>query len=239
MGVHPNTVRRYEEWGLIQVPDRKPNGYRVFTDIHIDQFLLVRKAFLIEVLQAGLRKKIIEAIKYSAQYRFEDAISSVKSYLEITEKEINNAIEAGALVNELLLNKPDEGSVQLKRAEAANELGLTIDTIRNWEMNGLLKIKRKDNGYRVYHSMDIKRLKIIRSLRCANYSLSAILRMLNTIDKRNDFDVLEVLNTPQDNEDIVTACDRLIDSLNAARQNAQQVLQLLINMKSKYSNPPL
>ena len=229
-------MRRYEEWGLIQVPDRKPNGYRVFTDIHIDQFLLVRKAFLIEVLQAGLRKKIIEAIKYSAQYRFEDAISSVKSYLEITEKEINNAIEAGALVNELLLNKPDEGSVHLKRAEAANELGLTIDTIRNWEMNGLLKIKRKDNGYRVYHSMDIKRLKIIRSLRCANYSLSAILRMLNTIDKRNDFDVLEILNTPQENEDIVTACDRLIDSLNAARQNAQQVLQLLINMKSKYQS---
>lgn len=239
MGVHPNTVRRYEEWGLIQVPDRKPNGYRAFTDIHIDQFLLVRKAFLIEVLQAGLRKKIIEAIKHSAQYRFEDAISSVERYLEITEKEINNAIEAGALVKELLLNKPDEGSVHLKRAEAANELGLTIDTIRNWEMNGLLKIKRKDNGYRVYDSMDIKRLKIIRSLRCANYSLSAILRMINTIDKRNDFDVLEVLNTPQDNEDIVTACDRLIDSLNAARQNAQQVLQLLINMKSKYSNPPL
>ena len=226
----------YEQWGLIQTPVRKPNGYRVFTDIHIDQFLLVRKAFLIEVLQAGLRKKIIEAIKYSAQYKFEDAISSVESYLEITQKEINNAIEAIALVNELLLNKPDEGSMHLKRAEAANELGLTIDTIRNWEMNGLLKIKRKDNGYRVYDSMDIKRLKIIRSLRCANYSLSAILRMLNTIDKRNDFDVLEVLNTPQDNEDIVTACDRLIDSLNAARQNAQQVLQLLINMKSKYQS---
>ncbi len=226
----------YEQWGLIQTPVRKPNGYRVFTDIHIDQFLLVRKAFLIEVLQAGLRKKIIEAIKYSAQYKFEDAISSVESYLEITQKEINNALEASALVNELLLNKPDEGSVHLKRAEAANELGLTIDTIRNWEMNGLLKIKRKDNGYRVYDSMDIKRLKIIRSLRCANYSLSAILRMLNTIDKRNDFDVLEVLNTPQDNEDIVTACDRLIDSLNAARQNAQQVLQLLINMKSKYQS---
>lgn len=236
MRVHPNTVRMYEQWGLIQTPVRKPNGYRVFTDIHIDQFLLVRKAFLIEVLQAGLRKKIIEAIKYSAQYKFEDAISSVESYLEITQKEINNAIEAIALVNELLLNKPDEGSVHLKRAEAANELGLTIDTIRNWEMNGLLKIKRKDNGYRVYDSMDIKRLKIIRSLRCANYSLSAILRMLNTIDKRNDFDVLEVLNTPQDNEDIVTACDRLIDSLNAARQNAQQVLQLLINMKSKYQS---
>ena len=26
VGVHPNTVRMYEEWGLIQKPVRKPNG---------------------------------------------------------------------------------------------------------------------------------------------------------------------------------------------------------------------
>jgi len=29
-GLHPNTVRMYEEWGLIQKPERKKNGYRVF-----------------------------------------------------------------------------------------------------------------------------------------------------------------------------------------------------------------
>jgi len=39
-GVHPNTVRMYEEWGLIQKPERKKNGYRVFHDIHIKQFIL-------------------------------------------------------------------------------------------------------------------------------------------------------------------------------------------------------
>ena len=26
VGLHPNTVRLYEEWGLIQKPERKKNG---------------------------------------------------------------------------------------------------------------------------------------------------------------------------------------------------------------------
>ena len=37
IGIHSNTVRLYEELGLIPVVKRQPNGYRVFTDFHIDQ----------------------------------------------------------------------------------------------------------------------------------------------------------------------------------------------------------
>lgn len=29
IGIHPNTVRLYEELGLITPPERKPNGYRI------------------------------------------------------------------------------------------------------------------------------------------------------------------------------------------------------------------
>ena len=239
VGVHPNTVRMYEEWKLIQVPMRKPNGYRVFTDIHIDQFCLVKMAFQIEVLQAGLRRKMIDALKFSAKYQFEEGIQCVEDYINIAEQEIIHAIEVGNIVNELLLQAEDADKVHLKRAEVAKELGLTIDTIRNWEMNGLLKVKRKENGYRVYNSYDIKRLKVIRSLRCANYSLSAILRMLHALECRTNFNALEVLNTPEENEDIVLACDRLIHSLEIAKENAKKVLELLIEMKNKYSNPPL
>ena len=59
IGIHPNTVRLYEEWGLIPKAERKANGYRVFTDFHIEQFRLARTAFQIEVLQNGLRKKTL------------------------------------------------------------------------------------------------------------------------------------------------------------------------------------
>ena len=38
IGIHPNTVRMYEQWGLIPPAERKPNGYRMFTEFHIEQF---------------------------------------------------------------------------------------------------------------------------------------------------------------------------------------------------------
>ena len=232
VGLHPNTVRMYEEWGLIHKPKRKPNGYRVYNDVHIKQFQLARKALQIEVLQAGLRKRIIEAVKLSAQYRFDEAIELVREYIRIAEQEKENAKEAAEICEMLYRQQPQADDVLYKRAQAAKELGLTIDTIRNWEMNGLLTVKRKQNGYRVYNSNDINRLKIIRSLRCANYSLSAILRMLKNHDNGMDKnDILNILNTPENDEDIVSACDKLIVSLENAINNAYEVISMLQEIK--------
>ena len=101
-------------------------------------------------------------------------------------------------------------------------------------MNGLLTVKHRENGYRVYDSNDMNRLKIIRTLRCANYSLSAILRMLNRLERENRKsrgEILEILNSPGDDEDIVSACDRLTDSLEKAIANAYEVIRLLEEIK--------
>ena len=57
IGIHPNTVRLYEELQLITPPERKANGYRIFTDLHIRQFRIARLALRVEVLQNGLRKR--------------------------------------------------------------------------------------------------------------------------------------------------------------------------------------
>lgn len=114
-----------------------------------------------------------------------------------------------------------------------------MDTLRNWEMNGLLDVKRKENGYRVYTHGDMQKLKIIRSLRCANYSLSAILRMLKAVSRNAETDIEHVLNVPEKSEDIVSVCDKLILSLNTAEKNAEQMVVLLHDIKNKYANPPL
>ncbi|WP_245799698.1 helix-turn-helix domain-containing protein [Virgibacillus proomii] len=107
-----------------------------------------------------------------------------------------------------------------------------MDTLRNWEMNGLLSVKRKKNGYRVYRDKDIRQLKIIRSLRCANYSLESILRMLNALSSNTNTNLKKVLNTPTKNEDIISVCDKLIDSLNKAERNAQIMINQLQYMKN-------
>ncbi len=231
VGLHPNTVRMYEEWGLIHKPERKPNGYRIYNDIHIKQFQLARKAFQTVILQAGLRERIIDAVKLSADYRFDEAEEQVLEYIRIAKLEMENAKEA-AKICEILWQQPQADGVVFKRSQAAKELGLTIDTIRNWEMNGLLTVKRKQNGYRVYDSNDINRLKVIRTLRCANYSLSAILRMLTGYDNGMDKEKIpDILNTPEADDDIISACDKLIDSLENAIENAYEVISILHDMK--------
>lgn len=230
-GLHPNTVRLYEEWGLIHKPERKKNGYRIYNAVHIKQFELAKKALQVEVLQAGLRKRMINAVKLSAVYRFDEAIGLALEYVRIANQEIDNAKEAARLC-ETLYQQPERDDIFYKRAQAAKELGLTIDTIRNWEMNGLLTVKRKENGYRVYNSNDMNRLKIIRTLRWANFSLSAILRMLKKYDNgMNKNNILNALNTPEAEEDIISACDRLIDSLEKAVKNAYEVILLIKEIK--------
>ena len=237
--IHPNTVRMYEDLGLISKPSRKDNGYRVFTDLHIYQLKLARKAFEVEVLQNELRKKAIAIVKMSAKQDFDEAIVLTKEYIKSIKKEIDNANEAVDIAGKLMNRLNYEKDFNLKRKEASELLGISMDTLRNWEMNGLVNIKRKKNGYRIYTYEDIQRLKVIRSLRCGNYSLSAILRMLNKLSEHNEADINEVLNSPNENEDIISVCDKLISSLNLAKKNAEEILEMLYEMKRKYSNPPL
>lgn len=237
IGIHSNTVRMYEDLGLISKPSRKDNGYRVFTDLHIDQLRLARKAFEVEVLQNGLRKKAIAIVKMSAKQDFDEAIVLTKEYIKSIKKEIDNANEAVDIAGKLINRLNHEKDFNLKRKEVSELLGISMDTLRNWEMNGLVDIKRKQNGYRIYTYEDIQRLKVIRSLRCGNYSLSAILRMLNKLSEHNEADINEVLNSPSENEDIISVCDKLIISLNLAIQNAEEILEMLYEMKRKYSNP--
>ena len=234
IGIHPNTVRLYEKLGLIPKPERQTNGYRIFTTFHIQQFILARTAFQIEVLQSGLRKKIVSVVKLSASKNFEQAIALTQEYLDGLSVERHNAEEAIQIVQDILSGETDVHRFSMKRKEVSEYLDISMDTLRNWEMNGLLTVKRKENGYRVYTDEDIKRLKIIRSLRCAKYSLEAVLRMLRQLSKNPDVDIKAALNTPQQSEDIISVCDRLIISLAAAEYNAKKIMGMLQEMKENY-----
>ena len=235
IGIHPNTVRLYEKLKLIPKPERLSNGYRVFTDRHIEQCRLVRIAFQVEVLRNGLRKKITETVKASAKGDFNSAILLINEYLEQLGQERKNAEEAIEIVEQLLSGSTGLCTKRLRRKEVSEALGISMDTLRSWEMNGLLTVKRKNNGYRVYTDEEIKRLKIIRCLRCANYSLEAILRLLRQLSRDPKADVRATLNTPKQSDDIISVCDRLIVSLSSAEKNACKVLDMLEDMKIRFS----
>jgi len=232
IGIHPNTVRLYEKLELIPKPERRQNGYRVFTDFHLEQFRLARTALKAEVLQNGLRKMAVDIIKTSATGNLEEAEKITRSYLQKIKVEQKNAEEAIEIVKQLLSGEKQEiDSLCLTRKQAADYLQISMDTLRNWELNGLLTVKRKQNGYRVYTGEDIKRLKIIRSLRCASYSLSAILRMLSELSRNPQANIKEVIDTPDKNDDIISVCDKLLTSLQHAEKNAKSILVHLEKMQ--------
>lgn len=235
IGIHPNTVRLYEKMKLISKPERLSNGYRIFTDFHIWQCKLIRLAFQVEVLQNGLRKKIVQMLMVSATGDFDTAITLTEKYLMQIRQERRNAEEAIKIVKQILSGGVQENLHNLKRKDVSKLLDISMDTLRNWEMNGLLTVKRKNNGYRVYTDEDIQRLKIIRSLRCANYSLEAIRRLLQQLSKNPNTDIRVVLNTPTQTEDIISVCDRLIISLSAAETNANSLLEMLQEMQILFS----
>ena len=235
IGIHPNTVRMYEEWGLIPLAERKSNGYRVFTDFHIEQLRLARIAFQIEVLQNGLRKKVVEIIKLSAKRDFDKALMFAEEYRSQIQREQRNAEESIGIAKQILSGKSAEHTFLLKRKEVSDYLDISMDTLRNWERNGLLQVKRRQNGYRAYTNDDIERIKMIRTLRLANYSLEAILRMLYALEHNPKVDMKQVLNTPQADADIVSVCDRLIVSLKDAEENAEKMIHILLEMKEKFS----
>lgn len=235
VGVHPNTVRLYEEWGLIPPTERKSNGYRIFTDFHLEQAKLVRIAFQVEVLQNGLRKKAAETVKLSAKGEFDKALASAEEYRSQIRREERNAEEAVEIARQILAGKSAEPASFLKRKEVADYLEISADALRNWERNGLLRVKRKENGYRAYSSDDVKRLKMIRALRLANYSLEAILRMLNALERNPQIDMKRELNAPRPDADVVSVCDRLLASLRDAEKKAEKTIDLILAMKKKFS----
>jgi DNA-binding transcriptional MerR regulator len=182
----------------------------------------------------------IEIIQLSAKGQYQEALIKAKAYHSAMCHEKAKAEEATGIIHDLINNISGDcfrgeggnsvgvgdASITLKRSEAANHLGITIDTLRNWELNGLLKVKRKSNGYRIYTDEDIKELKIIRTLRSANYSLMSILRMLNHLrNGSNNQDLRLILDTPSPDEDIVYLTDKLLTSLSNAVEDTKEIIE--------------
>lgn len=231
-GLHPNTIRFYETIGFLSKPERLPNGYRVFTQLHLEQVRLIRLALRAEVLQNGLRKQAIEILRLSADKRFLDAKKETRRYICQIDREIRFAQNAVESAESILRRQSLPDLPVLLRKEAAEKLDVTVDTLRNWERNGLVSIRRLENGYRVYRPAELQRLVLIRTLRCANYSLASILRLLGSLSEYSAVEIAQALNTPEEQEEIVSVCDHLLSALADAKHDAQAMLAQLKKMRS-------
>lgn len=205
--------------------------------MHVNECRIIRCALQSEVLQNGLRKKAINIIRLCAEQKFDNALVSVLEYREMLNEEIKRVNATVEAVERLIEHPPTNGGKSFSRKETALELNITVDTLRNWELNGLIEAGKNNNGYRFFTEYQMQRLMIIRTLRCANYSLATILRLMNQLNKGKNISVDKLLNYPQDDTDVVTACDHLKEKLSSTLHDTIVLESLIKELQKTY--PPL
>src|SRR5690606_3885889 len=135
LDVGTSAMRHYEEWGIVPPAKRKPNGYRVYTEVHEAYFLCLRAMY--HGFGMATVKKIMPMIQ---QHKFTEALWEVnKVQAELYERKIQ-AMKA------LEILKPDhlENFLEKRKkkwytiGEVEKEIKVPASTLRHWEKEGLI-----------------------------------------------------------------------------------------------------
>lgn len=228
-GVHPNTVRRYEELGWLPPAAREANGYRAFGPLHLDCLRLARLIVARPYPAIGFRRRAMTVIPSAVAGEWDAALERGRAYLAFVQAERAQAELAAELLQEWARGGEAGATGEpLRIGHAARLLGVSIDMLRNWERSGLLTVPRDtDNRYRAYGPADISRLRVIRLLSRAGYSQMAILRMLLQLDADATTDLRRALDTPAPDEDVFTAADRWLTALANEEDEAQRLVAFI------------
>jgi DNA-binding transcriptional MerR regulator len=233
VGVHPNTVRAYEQWGFLPRVLRLPNGYRAYSPHHIEQMRLARLAMHGGWPGGAIRKSALELVRRSAAGDLRAAIRLARNHILLVEAERAQAEAAADYLEKWVRGRhPERRTASLAILAAAGEVDSTPDAIRHWERNGLLRVPRNPvNGYRVYGPREIGRLRVIRMLLRSGYSTMAVLRAMRHLDSGGGQKLRRVLDTPHPGEDVLWAADRWLTTLAEQEIRARMIVQQLQRMK--------
>lgn len=235
-GVHPNTVRRYAERGIIPPVKRNPaNGYRRFTPFHLDCLRLAWQVYGNPYPSKGIYQSGKAVVATAVSNNLGGALELAYNHLALVQSERVQAEAAAALMERWAKGVPADATSQpLRIGQVAKLLGVSIDVVRSWDRNGLIDVPRNPaNGYRRYGAAEISRLRVIRMLSRAGYSHAAILRMMIQLDSGDATNLRRALDTPRPDENIYTAADHWLSTLAQEEQRARTLISLIEEMIQK------
>jgi len=218
---HTHTASLFEELGLITRASAIPHNPLLYTNLHNHQMNLVKTVFRAEALNHSILEKAVLSLKACAKLDFAAALSLAREHNALLNDELEWARTAISVLSGY--NPQYSEDVFLKRHQVARELSISVDTLRNWELNNLIDVDRSENGYRIYNREDISVLGIIRVLRSAGLSLSEISEMMK------DY-------APQlGSEEIRTICSALHANLMSAKTDAEQMITILKKISAQFN----
>jgi len=225
-GVHSNTVRLYEAWGYISKPHRLDNNYRIFTDLHLLQMKLARIALPGPYPVNGKRVQLM--VKEFASGKLEASLVLAKEYHDMVRLEQKRAARALAILDDWFANRRcqnDDGLIK-GRIKAAQKIGVTVDTLRTWERNGLYTIKKDEHGILAFTRLDLDKIEVIRLLRNCGYSIVSLLRVFSHQEIIMEKPSM-LLSLPDNDVDFFYVTDRFVQYLQNHEKRAQSIIKII------------
>ena len=105
--------------------------------------------------------------------------------------------------------------------QAVKETGLSADTLRYYEKQGIISSKRHENGYRYYDEQEIAILKIVVVMKYARFSLAEIKSMRELYTRKPE------TNCAESNELCKNILNSKITELNRAIQSYKKIVTLM------------
>lgn len=111
-------------------------------------------------------------------------------------------------------------------SEVAKEFGLTTDTLRYYEREGLIgPISKGENGIRNYTEEDIKRIQFVKCMRAAGLEISFLKRYLQLFDEGD--------KTIKERREILVEQRKILKEKLDAMQEAYNKLNYKIDLYDK------
>lgn len=229
VGIHPNTVRLYVDWGLLPPVEKNQSGYRLFTERHLECLRLARMVYAEPYPGKHLRSTGKATLMAVVKDDWGGALEKAFQHLSAVRSELTHAETALMLLDHWAEGLPTEPFQNpLSIAEVSILLNVSRDVIRNWERNGLVMIPRNSyNHYRIFGPVEIGRMRVIRMLSQAGYSHMAILRMFIELDGGKKAELHQVLDTPRPDEDAFAASDRWLSTLHGEELRADRIIHFI------------
>lgn len=183
LGISMSALRRYEAWGVVPPPERAPNGYRLYTHVHLAYFRCLR------AMIPGFGYPLsYDALRHIRNARPDEAFWLVTAEQAKLHEERRTADRTLALLQnpELMTTFKDKKiKSRMTIGEAAAVADVEPSAIRHWEREGLIRPERSpDNGYRIYTPVQVRQILLIRTLRKTVYYLDRMKEIVRAVEHR-------------------------------------------------------
>ncbi len=228
-GVKAGTIRFYEKCGFVGPVERTSNNYRLYRRRHIYQIRICRLVFG-GFVNRRLRRESRKVLETSVRWDIAAYGEAAANYLRAVEEDISGTRNAISICMNQMEQETGEGSRYSKK-QAAAMVGVTQESIRNWERNGLLG-QQEPYQKRFYGQTLLNRMYVIRLLLDTGYSMMAIKGFMQEWDDGKPKSAEKLLLSPQESEELRYRSDRYLEELLHLREKALQLCELKTEMEN-------